>query len=68
MSSKMGDIWENYDINAEVGMESKDIVNIKIDRRVLLSAASDTKVEELETLEEEFRSELNDEDEILGNM
>ena len=45
MSSKMGDIWENYDINAEVGMENKDIVNIKIDGRVLLSAASDTKVE-----------------------
>ena len=45
MSSKMGDIWENYDLNAEVGMENKDIVNIKIDGRVLLSAASDTKVE-----------------------
>ena len=45
MSSKMGSIWENYDLNAEVGMENKDIDNMKIDGRVLLSAASDTKVE-----------------------
>ena len=40
----MGSIWENYDLNAEVGMENKDIVNMKIDRRVLLSAASDINI------------------------
>ena len=45
MSSKMGSIWENYDLSAEVGMENKDIVNMKIDGRVLLSVASDTKIE-----------------------
>ena len=41
----MGSIWENYDLNAEVGLENKDIVNMKIDGRVLLSAASDINIE-----------------------
>ena len=45
MKSNMGSIWENYDSNAEVGMEDKSIVNLKIDGRVLLSKASDLNIE-----------------------
>ena len=41
----MGSIWENYNLNTEVGMENKNIVNMKIDGRVLLSAASDINIE-----------------------
>ena len=44
MTSRMGSVWELYDLNAEVGMENKDIVNMKIDGRVLLSAASDINI------------------------
>ena len=41
----MGSIWENYNLNAEIGMENKDIVNMEIDGRVLLSAALDINIE-----------------------
>ena len=41
----MGSIWENYNFNAEVGMENKNIVNLKIDGMVLLSATLDLSME-----------------------
>ena len=41
----MESIWENYDLDTEVGMENRNILNIKIDGRVLWSATSDTSIE-----------------------
>ena len=40
----MGSIWERYNLDAEVGMEDKNIVNLKIDGRVLLSKALDLNI------------------------